>query len=376
MDRSGRGRGRGRERAGRSGRGFINGPSFASAPVTEAEFSRLSAEHQLLLMLEKELHSTPEGGCPQSREGDTEGAASASREQSNKRSHPGGGCVDDEGESESAKRRRGSVGETTTDDWSLQASLLDSSLNVTMLTHSQCAEQFNPFLDLCPAYIILLDPDVTIIRMIEAYQADMCNGKEHTPVTKVFFLMYEESIEEHRYGESLKREKKSFEDLIMKKAGMVVALPEFSTAALSGAGAGAEQDSRRGNSNTSCSSTSRVVVDIREFGSSLPSLLHLHHINIFPVTLLVSLFSTQGGAVQFRSLSCSDLLTVSFTFVGRRFCAFSSDLRGEKRDLGLVPVLCLWSPLLAGRGHVPSLQPALLTGRVPAAELLLTAEPE
>mmetsp|Transcript_18847 Transcript_18847/g.31436 ORF Transcript_18847/g.31436 Transcript_18847/m.31436 type:complete len:475 (+) Transcript_18847:1828-3252(+) len=184
--------------------------------------------------------------------------------------------------------------DTDEDVSTLRASLLDPSLNVTLLTHSQCIDAYCPLRDLSPSYIILLDPEVAIIRMIETYQAGLKqNMQVPRAPTKVYFLMYQESIEEHRYSTSLQREKKSFEELIQKKSHMVVTLPDIPVS-------GAESKSsdeymldsrshRRGASNSS-SCTSRVVVDIREFGSSLPSLLHLHHIEIFPVTLLVGDF--------------------------------------------------------------------------------------
>ena len=164
----------------------------------------------------------------------------------------------------------------------LRASLLDENLNITLLTHSQCTDAHSPFLDIRPSYIILMDPDVTIIRMIETYQVD---PQQHV-VVKVYFLMYKESIEEYRYAMSLSHEKKSFEELIRKKSHMVITIPDPNqdynsrtqdVVARSSSG-------RQHNDN----STSRVVVDIREFGSSLPSLLHLNHIKIYPVTLLVS----------------------------------------------------------------------------------------
>ena len=182
--------------------------------------------------------------------------------------------------------------EDDVDPDALHASLLDPTLHLTLLTHSQCTDAYSPLSDLQPAYIVLLDPEVSIIRMIETYQAERNHYQAPQPPTKVYFLMYEESIEEHRYGMSLKHEKKSFDDLISKKAHMVVTLPEDSHAHTQGSEPGGHgvldsRTHRRGANSSSSNSTSRVVVDIREFGSSLPSLLHLHQIIIFPVTLLV-----------------------------------------------------------------------------------------
>ena len=100
--------------------------------------------------------------------------------------------------------------------------------------------------------------------------------------------MYGESIEEHRYIASLKREKQAFDSLINKKAHMAIELPDT------------VQAIQHAQANSILPSDSRhkardkpkpiVVVDMREFGSSLPSLLHLNGFVLQPVTLLVYLF--------------------------------------------------------------------------------------
>lgn len=102
--------------------------------------------------------------------------------------------------------------------------------------------------------------------------------------------MYSESIEEHQYISSLKREKKSFEDLINKKATLVISLPDLidpEIQIIEDAEEGLLSDSRLKKIKEKEKST--IVVDIREFGSTLPSSLHLHGIDIQPVTLSVSL---------------------------------------------------------------------------------------
>jgi DNA excision repair protein ERCC-4 len=106
--------------------------------------------------------------------------------------------------------------------------------------------------------------------------------------------MYSESIEEHQYLSALKREKKAFEDLILKKATLVISLPDFvepereTAEGEEGAGEGMVlSDSRLRRVSEKMKLSSVIVVDIREFGSSLPSSLHLHGIDIQPVTLAV-----------------------------------------------------------------------------------------
>jgi hypothetical protein len=106
--------------------------------------------------------------------------------------------------------------------------------------------------------------------------------------------MYSQSIEEHQYLSALKREKKAFEDLIHKKATLVISLPDHhlvdsETATDSQETGGVVSDSRmKRAAGEKAAGLSTIVVDIREFGSSLPSSLHLHGFDIQPVTLAVS----------------------------------------------------------------------------------------
>jgi DNA excision repair protein ERCC-4 len=104
--------------------------------------------------------------------------------------------------------------------------------------------------------------------------------------------MYTESVEEHRYINTLKRDKAAFEKLIQKKSTMVISLPDIITL-----GRTHDEELVPLSLDTRSNQISRgkareapaVVVDIREFGSSLPSLLHLHGFLLHPVTLLVTI---------------------------------------------------------------------------------------
>ena len=52
-----------------------------------------------------------------------------------------------------------------------------------------------------------------------------------------------------------------------------------------------EENTRKGGMPEEAAVTNKVIVDMREFRSELPSLLHQRDIDIEPVTLLVSIFS-------------------------------------------------------------------------------------
>jgi len=146
---------------------------------------------------------------------------------------------------------------------------------------------------LAPRYILLYDADVTFVRQIEVFQANNPKLK-----TRVYFLMYKGSVEEQAYLTVIRREKEAFEKLIREKGSMVI--PEdregrsYDNDLLSRDAQKPSQvllekqnwGSRKGGA-TNTSVASKVIVDMREFRSELPSLLHKRGIDIDPVTLEV-----------------------------------------------------------------------------------------
>ena len=88
-------------------------------------------------------------------------------------------------------------------------------------------------------------------------------------------MLYSGSAEEHRYVGTLAKEKKAFEALISGKEHMVISLPDLAADLqrekeednLSTVVRGLKKDKDKG--------PRKIVVDVREFRSSLPSLLHL-----------------------------------------------------------------------------------------------------
>jgi len=134
-----------------------------------------------------------------------------------------------------------------------------------------------------PRYVIMYEPDAAFIRRIEVYRSS------HTDRTvKVFFMYYGGSVEEQRYLSAVRREKDAFTRLIKERANM--ALTMNSTANL------APEESFLRTINTriagggrlaATTEPPRVVVDVREFRSSLPSLLHGRSIVIVPCMLTV-----------------------------------------------------------------------------------------
>lgn len=183
----------------------------------------------------------------------------------------------------------------TADTWELKSEMLlwNESVEIELLSPSatlihplysfdQAHESARILRRFKPRYIILYDLDMSLVRQIEIHKAT----HPALPV-RVYFVMYGNSVEEQRYLTTLRVEKQAFEHLIKEKGTM--ALPEDMTADLNRDMAFAEQLNTRKGGLVGPDQTeqSRVIVDMREFRSELPSLIHRRGIHISPVTLEV-----------------------------------------------------------------------------------------
>lgn len=134
--------------------------------------------------------------------------------------------------------------------------------------------------ELKPRYIILYDcRDIGIVRQIEIFQASNPDFK-----IKVFFMIYGKSVEEQAYLSSLRQEKEAFEKLIKEKGTMVIPEDrEGRTSTNPDLARGSQKASDEGLAMSNAVSRKqgqvltvqpKVIVDMREFRSELPSLLH------------------------------------------------------------------------------------------------------
>nr|CAG4643819.1 EOG090X03DI [Lepidurus arcticus] len=163
-----------------------------------------------------------------------------------------------------------------------------------------------------PRFIVMYDCDMGFVRQVEVFQARNRDVSVH-----VYFLVYASSAEEQGYLTTLRREKQAFERLIKEKATMVI--PEDRE--------GRDEnhpdltrDARKANETvTSNNALTRkgglpeeagkvkrplVVVDMREFRSELPALLHKRGIDIVPVTIEIGDYIlTPEMSVERKSLS-------------------------------------------------------------------------
>ncbi|CCE83446.1 Piso0_004021 [Millerozyma farinosa CBS 7064] len=135
-----------------------------------------------------------------------------------------------------------------------------------------------------PSHIIMFDPNLSFIRRIEIYQSI----NRYSPA-RVYFMYYGSSIEEQKHLQEIKREKESFTKLIKERASLakhfetsddnykisVKRHEVVNTRIAGGATFRTEEDELK------------VVVDVREFRSSLPNLLYRAGMKVIPCMLTV-----------------------------------------------------------------------------------------
>ncbi len=157
-----------------------------------------------------------------------------------------------------------------------------------------------------PRYIIMYEPDASFIRRVEVYRSSH-NDRN----VRVYFMFYGGSVEEQRYLASVRREKDCFTKLIKERASMSVVM----TADAHGVEDPQEAFLRTVNTRiagggrlTATAEQPRVVVDVREFRSSLPSLLHGRNLNVIPCMLTVGDYILSPNICIERK-SISDLIS-------------------------------------------------------------------
>ncbi|KAL7487903.1 hypothetical protein ACHAW6_013850, partial [Cyclotella cf. meneghiniana] len=173
--------------------------------------------------------------------------------------------------------------------------------------------------DVMPSYVILYDSEPNFIRALEIYSNSVYALDNTAERIQVFFLLYESSAEESSFLHALDREKKAFERLIDQKKRMPYLLPTFNNfssqemqqarGGVGGSYAGGtlplSMDTRTGGGKQASQKERRdIAVDVREFRSSLPSILHQGGMRLAPVTLTVGDFVLSNvHCVERKSIS-------------------------------------------------------------------------
>ncbi|KAG1814268.1 uncharacterized protein BJ212DRAFT_1482008 [Suillus subaureus] len=136
--------------------------------------------------------------------------------------------------------------------------------------------------ELQPRFIVMFEPNLDFVRRIEVYR----NSNPGMGV-RVYFMVYQLSCEEHKYLAGLRREKESFEKLIKERGSMLLPIFEDKHAGKSDAVIKTISTRLAGGRKELSTVASQVIVDMREFRSTLPSLLHASGLLVIPATLTV-----------------------------------------------------------------------------------------
>ncbi|XP_073002094.1 DNA repair endonuclease UVH1 isoform X2 [Typha latifolia] len=139
-----------------------------------------------------------------------------------------------------------------------------------------------------PSVIIVYHPDVTFVREIEIYKTNNPSKK-----LKVYFLFYEDSTEVQKFESSIRRENGAFESLIRQKSLMMIPVDQNGRCIGPNASNGPQSVTslnsitRKAGGRKPLEKEMQVIVDMREFMSSLPNVLHQKGMRVIPVTLEV-----------------------------------------------------------------------------------------
>ncbi|KAK7406327.1 hypothetical protein VNO78_07950 [Psophocarpus tetragonolobus] len=155
--------------------------------------------------------------------------------------------------------------------------------------HFYALESDQPILDILkPSVVIVYHPDMAFVRELEVYKAENPSKR-----LKVYFLFYEDSTEAQKFEASVRRENGAFESLIRQKSMMMI--PVDQSGHCLGLNSTLESDlntpqnsvTRKAGGRKEADKEMQVIVDMREFMSSLPNVLHQKGMRIIPVTLEV-----------------------------------------------------------------------------------------
>lgn len=180
--------------------------------------------------------------------------------------------------------------------------------------------------DLRPQHVVLYDSEAAFVRAVEIAQAARPMTRMH-----VYFVIQLESVEEQRYRSSLRVEREAFQSLIMNKGSMAIPSkwePASSQHYEDVSSLGNQATRRGGGRALEAVGTPTVVVDMREFRSSLPNMLHLHGMAVRPTTLEVGDYVLSPEVCVERK-AVSDLIQSLAS--GRLYSQAGSMLRYYKR---------------------------------------------
>ncbi|KAB5560121.1 hypothetical protein GE09DRAFT_998079 [Coniochaeta sp. 2T2.1] len=157
-----------------------------------------------------------------------------------------------------------------------------------------------------PRYIVMYEPEASFIRRVEVYRSS-----HNDRAVRCYFMYYSGSVEEQHYLYTVRREKDAFTRLIKERATMSIVMTTDAHGVEDPQEAFLRTINTRiagGGRLAATAQPPRVVVDVREFRSSLPSLLHGRSMVIVPCMLTVGDYVLSPNIVVERK-SISDLIS-------------------------------------------------------------------
>ncbi|KAF3793006.1 DNA repair endonuclease [Nymphaea thermarum] len=198
----------------------------------------------------------------------------------------------------------------TVEKWIHDVNSNESGSNCsTPVVHFYALESDQHILDvLRPSVIICYHPDMTFVREIEVYKAENPSKR-----LQVYFLFYDDSTEVQKFEASIRRENGAFESLIRQKSLMM--FPVDQDGRCLGLTVPCEPQSldsqnaltRKAGGRKPPEKQMQVIVDMREFMSSLPNVLHQKGMKIVPIILEV-------GDYVLSPLMCVERKSISDLF--------------------------------------------------------------
>ena len=137
--------------------------------------------------------------------------------------------------------------------------------------------------ELRPKYVIMYTPSQDFIRRVEVYRSSHASR-----AVRVYFMYYGQSIEEQRYLSASRREKEAFTKLIKERGSMAMTITNSNAVDPQEAFLRTVNTRIAGGGKLAATAAPpTVVVDVREFRSALPSLLHGRSMVVVPCQLTV-----------------------------------------------------------------------------------------
>ena len=138
--------------------------------------------------------------------------------------------------------------------------------------------------ELRPRFVVMYEPNLAFIRRLEVYKN--CNPGL---ALRVYQMTYTNSFEEDRFLSTMQREAEAFKKLIEDRQGMVIPIYNNNPRApmRDNVSRAKTTYSSRNAGGGDLAVEARIIVDIREMGALLPSLIDSAGIKVVPLTLTV-----------------------------------------------------------------------------------------